>query len=380
MKRFDVAVVGGGPAGSRAAYELAVGGVKVILFERSPGAPLRCAGIISTIAKTVLGIPDEFVLEELKGAVVHGPLGAKAILTAPVPKAVVIDRNGLDVFLRRKAREAGVEVWEGVSAIGLDGDTVHTTAGTFGAEMVVGADGPVSTVARYAGLPRPREILVGCQAEVKAKPRYPGHAEIFLDPGIAPGLFAWAVPAGELMRVGLATNEGRRARELLRSLLVREFPRCEVVRFSAGLIPIGPPPRVATERIFLVGDAAAQTKPLTGGGIYYGGLAATTLGRLIAQGEQYRYEDSLREGKVGEEIRFGLKMRQVFLDLSPSELDYLVSLLRNPELREFLITRGDMDRPSQVLRELRRAPHLWPLGLKALRALGGISRFARFLG
>ena len=238
----------------------------------------------------------------------------------------------------------------------------------------------MSTVARCVGLPRPQEILVGCQAEIRAKPRYPGHAEIFLDPGFAPGFFAWAVPAGELMRVGLATNQGRRARELLGSLLAREFPHCEVVRSSTGLIPIGPPSRVSTGRVFLVGDAAAQTKPLTGGGLYYGGLAASILGRLIARGEQHRYGDWLREGKVGEEIRFGLKMRRIFTDLSPSELDQLVALLRDPELGEFLVAVGDMDRPSRILGELRRAPHLWPLGLKALRALGGISRLARFLG
>jgi len=376
--RVDLAVVGGGPAGSIVAREAARGGLKVVLLERAPNAPLRCTGIISTEAGEELGIPGGLVLERLVGVVVHGPQGTRAVLTGDSPKALVLDRVGLDKYLRNEAREAGATVWEGVSAKGWDHSVLFTSEEKLAPELLVGADGALSGVARWAGLPPPQEILAGYQAEVEAEPRYPGHAEIFLDPGIAPGFFAWAVPAGKLLRVGLVTHRGGEGYGHLKSLLLREFPESRVVRISGGLIPLGPPPRTATERVFLVGDAAAQTKPLTGGGLYYGGLAAKLLGRLLSEGRQAEYEKAWRE-KLGREIEFALRARRAYLDLSPAKLDYLVSLLRDPELGKFLLTRGDMDRPSRILGELRRTPHLWPLGLKVLKTLGGFSRFAQFL-
>lgn len=378
MLRVDVAVVGGGPAGARVAREAARGKLRVVLLERAPRAPLRCAGIISLRAQGELGIPERFVLERLRGVVVHGPEGREVTLTATSPKAVVIDRVEWDRYLREEAKDAGAMVWEGVAALGWGVGVLLTSRGRIAARWLVGADGATSGVAAWAGLPRPKEILVGYQAEVATPPRYPGHAEIFLDPGIAPGSFAWAVPAGDTVRVGLLAVEGKGGHTRLRALLKRVYPAARVVSYTAGLVPIGPPEVTSRDGVFLVGDAAAQVKPLTGGGIYYGGLAAEMLGRLLAQGTPEGYEAAWR-GKLEAEIRFGLRARKAFLSLSPAELGYLVSLLGEAPLQEFLLSRGDMDRPSHILRELRRAPHLWPLGLKALNALGGLSRFAEFL-
>lgn len=379
MIRADVVVVGGGPAGATVAREAARGGLRVVLLERSPDAPLRCAGIVSLGAKEALGIPGELVLERLVGVVIHGPGRGRAVLTAASPKAVVIDRVRWDRYLRSRAREAGASVWEGVAARGWDSGVLLTSRGPIAAEYLVGADGAVSGVAAWAGLPRPRELLVGYQAEVAAPPRYPGHAEIFLDPGIAPGFFGWAVPAGDRVRVGLLTTEGVGARGRLSALLRRAYPGGKVLSCSGGIVPIGPPAVTSGGGVFLVGDAAAQTKPLTGGGIYYGGLAARALGRLLARGDPGGYEGAWR-GELGREIALGLRVRRAFLSLSPAELDRLVSLLGEPAVREFLLSRGDMDRPSRVLRELRRAPHLWPLGLRFLEALGGLSRLPELLG
>lgn len=377
MLKVDVAVVGGGPTGSIIAREAAGGGLRVVLLERSPNAPLRCTGIISPRAQEELGIPEGFVLERLQGVVVHGPKGAQAVLTGDSPKALVIDRVGLDRYLRREAAVAGAMVWEGVAAAGWESPVLFTSKGKMAAEVLVGADGAMSGVARWAGLPGPQELLAGYQAEIEMKPRYPGHAEIFLDPEIAPGFFAWAVPAGGLLRVGLATVERSRGHWLLKAFLSREFPHARVVRVSGGLVPIGPPPCTASERAFLVGDAAAQVKPLTGGGLYYGGLGAKILGRLLVRGRQGEYEEAWR-GELGREIDLALRARWAYLELSPGELNHLVSLLRDPELGRFLLSRGDMDRPSRILGELQRAPHLWPLGLKALKVLGGFPRFVRF--
>lgn len=370
----DIAVVGAGPAGSVAAISAATQGAKVVVLERAPNAVPRCAGLISMRTLAELSIPEDLILERLSGVVVHGPKGAEAVVSAPTPKAVVVERKGLDRLLRERAGEAGAELRLGVVARGWDGRKLHTDRGPLEADVVIGADGAASGTASWAGLPRPREHLVAYQAEVEAEPCYPGHAEIFLGRGVAPGFFAWAIPAGDRIRVGLGTTEGRRAAGLLRGFLRRRFPGGRIVSFVGGLIPIGPPPTTCTERVLLVGDAAAQVKPLTGGGILFGTVCARIAGELAAAGKPKEYERAWRM-EVGREIEFGLLARRAFLSLDEGELDRLVRLLSEPEVRNFLVEKGDYDFPSKLLPELKRSPHLWPLGLRALRALGGIGRF-----
>jgi flavin-dependent dehydrogenase len=105
-------------------------------------------------------------------------------------------------------------------------------------EMVVGADGAYSTVARAAGLSRSREILVALQAEVRVELR--DWVEVHF--GVVPDFFAWAVPEKEgIAKVGLATAFGRQALPRLRYFLGKKFHGCEVISVRSGLIPIGPP-------------------------------------------------------------------------------------------------------------------------------------------
>ena len=378
VEQVDLAVVGGGPAGAIVAREAAAGGARVVLFERAPNAPLRCAGLISTRAAEELGVPRDLILSEIHGVTIHGPGGSEATLSAPVPKGVVIDRVRFDAYLRGRAREAGVQVMEGVPVLGWDGDVLHTPAGTFRPGILVGADGAISGVARWAGLPGPRELLVAYQAEVAARAEGSDRVEIYLGRDHAPGFFAWAIPAGETVRAGLATTDAKGGLELLRRFLARRFPHAPIRGVSGGLIPLGPPGRTSRERVFLVGDAAAQVKPLTGGGLYYGGVAARLLGRLIAAGNPGEYERTWRE-ELGGEIEFGLRARRAILLLSDGELDRLVGLLRDPALSAFLAERGDMDYPSRLIPELKRSPQLWAIGLKALAALGGLSRLHELL-
>ncbi len=371
--RADVAVVGGGPCGAMAAA-VAARGAKVLLLERAPERRPVCAGIISLKALEELELPRRLVLSELRGAVFHGPDGIGVTLTAPEPKAVVVGRPALDRFLRERAAEAGVEVlWE--AAVGWDGRELRTSGGErMIPEVLIGADGALSGVARWAGLPGPEEILVAFQAEVEAELERADHVELFLGREFAPGFFAWAVPAGNRVLIGLASTTGKKGIEYLRSLLRRHFPGARVLSLRAGLIPIGSPPRTSRGRVLLVGNAAAQTKPLSGGGIYFGAMAARIAGELAAAGRPADYEGAWR-AILWREIHFGLRARKLFLSLSDAELKKLLGFLSRREIQEFLVTEGDFDRHSELLRALRGRPDLWPLGMELLRALGGLGRF-----
>ena len=380
MEHYQVVVVGGGPAGALAAATAARAGAKVLLLERTTRAPARCTGLISPQAVELLSIPPSLIREKIRAARVHSPGGRVLEFSSPETKAYVIDRAGLDRLLLARAGEAGVEVRSGVAATGYAEGLVHTTSGKVGCDVLIGADGPVSSVARWTGLSRPKELLVGLQAIVRAEPPRE-QVEVFLGRQLAPGFFAWAVPAGDgELRVGLATDHGKAAGELLDRLLATRFPQAEVVAKVAGLIPIGPPPSTTAGRVLLVGDAAGQVKPISGGGLYFGAICAQLAGRLAAQGPSalQRYEKSWRNA-IGKELSFGLRARRVLKNLSDEDIDRAFSVLNDGKLLGFIAEQADIDRHSALLRKVLGKPALWGRLLQLVQALGGWRRVRKLL-
>lgn len=375
MKHYEVVVVGGGPAGALTATHAARAGAKVLLLERTRRAPARCTGLVSPRAIDLLQVPKSLIVQEIRRVRVHSPGGRVLELSAQPPKGYVIDRASLDELLLARAREAGVEVRRGVAATARTETALHTTAGAVGFSVLVGADGPISSVACWAGLPRPQALLVGLQAILRAEVE-DGLVQVFLGREVAPGFFAWAVPAGEgELRVGLATDSGREAGRLLVKLLKTRFPKAKVGGQVGGLIPIGPPANTVAGNVLLVGDAAGQVKPTSGGGLYFGALCAQIAGELAARGPEAlpEYEPSWRQ-KIGEELSFGLKARRILSRLTDQEIDRALSALADPKLLELLAQAADIDYPSRLVSALLGRPALWGRLLPLVNALGGWPR------
>ena len=374
MEHYDVVVVGGGPAGAISAAYAARAGAKVLLLERTRRAPARCTGLVSPWTIDLLQVPQSLILRGIHGVRVHSPGGRTLELSASEAKAYVIDRTSLDELLLARAREAGAEVRRGVAATGLADTTLHTTAAPVGFSVLVGADGPISSVARWSGLPRSQELLVGLQAILRfeAEERL---VQVFLGQNVAPGFFAWAVPAGEgELRVGLATDSGKEAGRLLAKLLKTRFPGAEARGQVGGLIPIGPPPRTVKGNVLLVGDAAGQVKPTSGGGLYFLALCAEIAGELAARGPEAlsEYESAWRR-KIGEELSFGLKARRILTRLTDQEIDRALLALSDPKVLE-LLAQADIDHPSRLASTVLGRPALWSRFLPVVEALGGWSR------
>ncbi|MBC7221466.1 geranylgeranyl reductase family protein [Candidatus Bipolaricaulota bacterium] len=353
--KFEVVVVGGGPAGALAARSAAEEGAKTLLLERAPKRRPCCAGLVSPATAERLGIPGHLILREIRAVRVFSPQGQMVELRAKEVKGLVLDRAGLDCWLREKAEEKGVEFWP-LAATGLDREKVFTPKGTVSFEVVVGADGAYSTVARAFGLPRPREILVAIQAEIRAE--LGDCVEVHL--GVVPDFFAWAVPEKEgVAKVGLATALGREAFPLLRDFLE---PKSEILSIQTGLIPLGMPTKIAGDRCLLVGNAAGQVKPLTGGGLAFLSLCAPLAGRVAARGPQAlsEYERDCRR-MIGEEVSFQERARSIFLRLKPEALEEMVQTLSHPKLANFLAECADIDQFSSLPPKILARPQLWPL-------------------
>jgi geranylgeranyl reductase family len=257
----------------------------------------------------------------------------------------VIDRVGLDRRLAELARTAGAEVREGHTVTGVeehaDGVTV-TVSGPDGVEthearMVVGADGPQSRVRSALGLPDPGELLHGVLGFADAP-----DADDFVDVHLTvPRFFAWRIPRGEAgAEYGLAAPPGDvtdRFEHLQDAYDVSLDERC------SGLIPVGPPERVTGQRSLLVGDAAAQTKPFTGGGILYGMQAADHAARTVDPTDPATlsaYERAWRSD-LEREIRLGRWVRRAYSLPEPVQRAGLRALSGKIGVH--------MDRPSTLL-------------------------------
>ena len=279
---YDFVVVGVGPAGARLARRAAEAGYDVLALEKGTvGTPLACSGHVST---DVWNYVPEDATDDLLQNQVYGAnfrLGGPESDAYPFYKSTevsnVIDRVELDRTLAAAAADAGADVREGHTVVGVDerADGVTVTARvdgetvTFESRLVAGCDGPVSKVRREVGLPEPAETLHG----ILAFDETPDHGD-FVDVHLTvPRFFAWRIPRGDAgVEYGLAAPPGTDVTERFERLT--DAYGAETTHRCSGAIPIGPPETVTSDRVFLVGDAAAQTKPFTGGGILYGMTAA----------------------------------------------------------------------------------------------------------
>jgi digeranylgeranylglycerophospholipid reductase len=391
----DALVVGGGPAGSTVARLLAEQGRSVVQLEEHPriGIPVQCAGLVSRRALDLAGNPP-IVRCAVRGATVFGPSLGSFSFKASDPRAFVIDRAGLDIHLADRGARAGVDVRTGTRFDGLvrreGGRSIVRctgpggTAVSFAARLVVGADGVTSAVARAFRLRRPVEILPAFEAEFPEGFGDAESVEVYLGRTFAPGLFGWWIPDGAGgARVGVAVDAdgtpARRYFERLMTYLERRFGRrlASPTAYLVSGIPIGLVPRTAGDGVLLVGDAAAQVKPLSGGGIFTGmrcaEIAATVGGAALAEGDLSasrlgRY-DALWRAELGDEFRRALYLRRIFARLSDPELDRVVEALQRGALGGTVVAFGDIDFPTPVVRELlRESPLLLRLAPKAIGA------------
>ncbi len=358
----EVLVIGGGPIGAVAARTAAYFGAKVLLVERNsiPGEPDRCTGLVSPRCLKEAEMDKEVVIREIRGGIICAPNGRKLRIEAKDARVVVIDRPLFDKRLLEQAQAAGAEVLFSTEAVAFGGNTIKLKRDehiyTVNTKVIIGADGPKSKLARWANLPPPAKFLLGIQAIVPYESEKTDFLKIIFDRQLAPGFFAWVVPAEMgIARVGLATDKKRKALSYLKVLL--EKINCKALNYTTGLIPIGARKKTVADRVIVVGDAAAQTKPASGGGVYTGIVCGKVAGEVAAKcalaGETSEkalalYDKKWRR-KIGKELSIGMLIHRFLAGLSNRDLDLLFTMLDNRVLLDMVGKYGDIDYPSLVI-------------------------------
>jgi digeranylgeranylglycerophospholipid reductase len=385
MLEYDTVVVGGGPIGGYVAGKIAEKKYKVIIFEKNKqiGTPVNCAGLVSPRVFDFLDIQKEGVIQNtLKGANIHSPSGDILKIGGNRIHAYAIDRTKFDNEIIRKSKEKGVQVFleNNVLSAQKIGEHIEITTSQkqeVKTKLVIGADGPYSKIRDRFILPEPKEFLRGIGAEITNTNLDPEFVEIFVGEKIAPGFFAWIIPTndkGTKARIGLCISQNIKEspKFYFQNFLKNKnssnlFKNIKIEKYIGGVIPLGFLKKTYASNVLVVGDAAAQVKPTSGGGIYTGLLSANHCAKVALDALQKNNFSSqflkkyhkLWYADLGMELFLGMKFRKIFKNLSDNQMDKYIKKFQDPKISEIISEYGDIDYPSKLVKPLlKKTPTL----------------------
>ncbi|MDR0901062.1 MAG: NAD(P)/FAD-dependent oxidoreductase [Methanobrevibacter sp.] len=371
MIETDVLIVGAGPAGSIAAKHAAMGGAKVIIIEKKSeiGAPKRCAEGISDNGMKFLGIDIDprWALKEIEGIRLIAPDGTDVWLNDEIelPEAgYVVERKVFDKYMAMDAGRAGAEIKIKTLAksVRKEGNSYVVLCESMGelfeikAKILIGADGPESHIGRWAGLKsgtKAKDMESGAQFEMANVQMENNSVLEFYFGKVAPGGYAWIFPKGrDIANVGLAViakDTDKTAYEHLVDF-VANCPATQnaiPVELNIGGDPVGGVVKeIYGDNIMIVGDAAGQVNPLTGGGIISGMIAGMFAGETAADAIKNgdysakvlsKYADRF-DDHYGEKMDKYIKSRHYLASLSDDELDSIAHAFQDVEFEEVSTT------------------------------------------
>lgn len=364
----DVLVIGAGPAGSTAAKHAASGGAKVLLMDKKSeiGAPKRCAEGVSNGGLESLGIEHNprWITRQLDGVRLISPDGTNVWLTSDkvdLPEAgCILERKVFDKYMAMDAGRAGAEIKIKTLATSMErvDEGFLVDAECMGekfqiqAKIVIAADGPESRVARWAGLKtavKPKDMESAAQFEMAGVEMENNNCIEFYFGSVAPGGYAWIFPKGDdIANVGLGvltTNTDKTAYEYLLEF-VKNCPatqNAQPVELNIGGDPVGGmPKKLVTDNLMVVGDAAGQVNPLTGGGIISGMTGGMIAGKVAAEAinEGDLSENKLKEyettcrAEIGDSINKYLKVKDYMMTLNDDELNSIADTFKDSDFEK----------------------------------------------
>ena len=269
-KKFDIIIVGGGPAGLQCARDLSKSSLRVLLLEKREGfGDKLCAGGLTAKAMEILPLPDHIIEQKILRTSIHSRRRDAGTVT-PEAKLFTVNRQVLGAYQRSLLEGTQVEVRTNSQVIEIRDQQVILKGGeAFGYRYLVGADGYSSLVRRHLGLKVDKK-LIGFQYNIPVEHEYPA-LEISMDARRFSVWYAWIFPHGNTIAVGCCCDPSRVDPQKIKDGFHDWLNDREIDPGDARLesYPIAYDYRgVKFGNIFLVGEAAGLASGFTGEGIY----------------------------------------------------------------------------------------------------------------
>jgi len=357
---IDAVVAGAGPVGSHIAYRLAKLGHSVVVMEEHQqiGEPVQCSGIIGRECVEHFKIPKDVILTESKSARFFSPSGKYLRLATEEVQAYIVDRGAMDVAFADRARSAGAEYFLAtkvndahVEGNGVSVEAVNGAGAKFyETKALIIASGFGSKLPYKLGLGRISDYIVGAQMAVQISGV--DEVEVYFSQNTAPGFFGWLVPTGGGR--GLAGLFARSAPRRHLGRLIRKLKADGKItaegNVTSGGIPLKTLPKTYAERVLVVGDAAGQVKPTTGGGVYYGFICADiavdmlheALSRSDCSRDIMRQYETAWKKRLGKDLRIGYFARRFYEKLSDRQIETMFRMLESKGIAEAVLNSDQM--------------------------------------
>ena len=354
-RKYDIVVIGAGPAGSMLAGDLAVRGVDVLLAEKHRLPRYKpCGGGLTRRSLDLLPFITNDILEDrVYTARLH--LNGTTISEERTsdPMIGMVMRDTFDHYMARRAVDAGAVLKEEsvfLSCTGPANDlTVELSDGTVRTKIVAGADGVGSRVAKSMGLLRQRDYMVALEGELyfknsKTLDRFRNTADF--DFGVVPGGYGWVFPKAKNISIGVLST-ARKVKRLKSHfdsyIRMKDLADGAELRSLKGHpIPVGPlkNARYANAMGLLLGDAAGITDPVTGEGIYFALRQAQLASKAVLRklqdphSDMSDYEEDVRL-EFNKEFTYASRLGGLFYNYPT--FGYMALRMVGPELTGHLL-------------------------------------------
>jgi digeranylgeranylglycerophospholipid reductase len=362
--KYDIVVVGAGPAGLSAAYSAAKNGARVIVLERDDGIAhnIRTSGVSWIEEMKRFGITEEHY-NPIRNYMFFSPSN-EVTIQGNEPKCCVLDVRSTYQHLAFEAADAGAKIMVKANVTNalmfndrISGVKVNTPKGevNINADLVIDASGFGAAVGRRIGLVSEwKRYGVGAEYECYAEKIDSDTWSLMVGSIYSPAGYAWIFPLNK-NRVRIGVGVGRpesneEPLELLNAILEKRpkpldmMGKIEPVELHYGFIPNeGVRAHAVTDGFILVGDSAGQANPLVLEGIRYAIEFGRLAGEMGCKALQYgATKESLQEydkiwrAKVQNKIAAALKVQSRWLKLTDEEWDREIEIIKDMSIDEFI--------------------------------------------